>query len=417
MSYDVWAALIVGPLLLLLSLPILARQAAREQDRLLFWLLVAALVLKLAGGLARHVAVFDIYDKADARAYHQVGLELANSFRSGDFSAIPRPLSDTNFVGFTTGVIYAIVGPSALSGFMVFSWLGFWGVYFIYRAFRLAVPEGRGRTYAGLLFFLPSILFWPSSIGKEALMMLGIGVAGFGAARILTGKMARGLVSLGLGLWLTWLIRPHVAAFIGLALVAAYIIRRPGQHLGQLAPLAKLVALAGLVTVAVLLVRDVDRFLHQSRVETTQGVEAITEQITLRTQSGGSEFAPHPIVTEPEQAPLAAFTVLFRPLVTEAHNIGALAASLETSFLLLLSLVRLPWLMSAVGSMRRQPYVMFAVAFVALSIAALSIVANFGLLARQRSVMIPLYLVLFAVPPRRQKERVAHPTRWEAVPA
>jgi hypothetical protein len=416
MSYDVWAAIIVGPVLLLVSLPALARQAARDNDRLLFWLLAAALVLKLGGGLARHVVVFDIYDKADARAYHQVGLELAGSFRGGDFSDIPRPLSDTNFIGFTTGVIYAIVGPSALSGFMVFSWLGFWGVYFFYRSFRLAVPEGRGRAYAGLLFFLPSILFWPSSIGKEAVMMLGIGVAAFGAARILTGKVARGLVPLSLGLWLTWLIRPHIAAFVGLALVAAYLVRRPGAKLGQLAPLAKLIGLAGLVAVAFLLVRDVDRFLHESRVETTQGLGGIAEQITTRSQSGGSEFVPHPVVTQPEQAPLAAFTVLFRPLVTEAHNLQALAASLETSFLLLLSLVRLPWLVAAVGSIRRQPYLVFAAAYVGFSIAALSIVANFGLLARQRTLLIPLYLALFVVPPRR-REHVAQPARWESVAA
>jgi hypothetical protein len=415
-SYDVWAAIVVGPLLLLLSLPALARQAARDKDRLMFWLLVAALVLKLAGGLARHIVVFDLYEKADAHEYHLTGIELADHFRQGDFSAVPQPLGESNFVRFATGVLYTIVGPSKISGFLVFSWLGFWGVFFFYRAFRLAVPEGRGRSYAALLFFLPSILFWPSSIGKEALMMLGTGVASFGAARVLAGNTARGVIPLGLGLWLTWIIRPPTAAFVGLALLAGYLVRRSGTKLGALAPLAKLVGLVGLVMVALLLVREVDRFLNQSRVETTQGVEAITQQITARSQSGGSEFVPHPVVTEPQRAPLAIFTVLFRPLVTEANNLQALAASLESSFLLLLSLVRLPWLATAIGSIRRQPYLVFASAYVAFSIAALSIVANFGLLARQRVLLIPLYLALFSVPARKKAD-APQPARWEALPA
>jgi hypothetical protein len=51
--------------------------------------------------------------------------------------------------------------------------------------------------------------------------------------------------------------------------------------------------------------------------------------------------------------------------------------------------------------MRRQPYVMFGAVYVGLSIIAFSAFANFGLLDRERVQILPLYLVLLSVPPRR----------------
>jgi hypothetical protein len=81
-----------------------------------------------------------------------------------------------------------------------------------------------------------------------------------------------------------------------------------------------------------------------------------------------------------------------------------LVASLEGIFLLLLSLVRLPWAMAALRSWRRQPYVVFALAYVGMFVVAFSTVANFGLLARQRVQLLPMYLVLFSIPPQKEAE-------------
>ena len=408
MSYDVWVALVVVPILILVSLPILARQANRENDRALFWLLLAALVLKLGGALVRHHVAFEVYDKSDARGYHQEGLALAASFRAGDWGAIPHPLTDTNLMRFLTGVFYAVVGPSKLSLFLIFSWLGFWGLFFFYRAFRLAVPEGRGRSYARLLFFLPTLLYWPSSLGKEAWMLFGLGIAAFGVARIMTGRFVPGIVATGIGLWVTTLVRPYISAFIAMGLVAAYVARRPAQH-SPLAPLAKVVVLAGLSAVAIFTVRNTESFLTESKIDIEEGVASVSREITERTLQGGSEFVPHPIVESPSEAPIAAFTVLYRPLITEAHNPPALLAALETSLLLLLTIVRLPWGFAALGSLRRQPYLAFAAVYVGLSIVALSILANFGILARQRSLLLPLFLAFLAVPPRRRGDEEPAP--------
>jgi hypothetical protein len=64
-----------------------------------------------------------------------------------------------------------------------------------------------------------------------------------------------------------------------------------------------------------------------------------------------------------------------------------------------LCLWRARWIWAAIRSLRRQPYVVFCLVFSVLFIVAYSSYANFGLLARQRVQLYPLFLVLISIPP------------------
>jgi hypothetical protein len=415
-TFDTWGAMFVAPILIAASVPILVRQGNREGDRRVLWLLVIALFLKLTGAVVRYYFAFDVYGGvADAGLYHDEGVELADRFRSGNFDTSDlQPLTALNSMRLITGIVYTIIGPTKLGGFLVFSWLGFWGLYFFYRAFTVAVPEGRRLTYGRLVFLLPSLLFWPSSIGKEAWMMFSLGIAAYGAARVLSGHIARGLTGLGLGLWLANLLRPHVAALIAVSLAAAYLLRRPRRDLGQLAPVAKGLGVALVAIVALIVVLKADQFLRDQGVNTDQGVTSALYEVSARTVQGGSEFVPS-ILESPLRAPIAVVTVLFRPLVFEAHNAQALIAALETTFLFLFSLGRIRWAVWSLRTVRRQPYVALAIVFTGLFIVAFSTFANFGLLARERVQVFPLYLVLFSIPPPDKKRDLdALPTEDDA---
>ena len=103
-------------------------------------------------------------------------------------------------VPWITTVVYAIAGPTELGSFFVFAWFNFLGCYLFFRAFRIAFPVGDGRRYAFLVILLPSLLYWPSSLGKEGWMMLALGVASYGLARALAGRFGGYLALLaGLG--------------------------------------------------------------------------------------------------------------------------------------------------------------------------------------------------------------------------
>lgn len=407
-TYETWGALLLAPVLLAISLPVLRRQATREGDARLLWLLCAALVLKLASAIVRHYVAFDVYEGvADAAGYHDWGVKLSRQFWSGNFDTGLPSLTGTEFAKFLSGIVYMFTGPTRLGAFIFFSWIGFWGLFFFYRAFTVAVPEGRPRSYAHLLFFLPSLLYWPSSIGKEAWMTLSLGIGAFGAARALTGRTWRGLAISGLGFWMAGVVRPHMAGMMGVALAVGFLLRPTRAELRQLAPVAKGMTIAAVAVLALVLIVRTDRFLRDSNIDTSEGLTSALGQVTAQTSEGGSAFVPS-LIQSPSRAPAAVVTVLFRPFVLEAHNAQSLAAALEGSLLMLICLFRVPWGLAALRSIRRQPYVGFALAYTGIFIFAFSAVANFGILARQRSLLFPLFLVLLCVPRERSDTRSEH---------
>jgi hypothetical protein len=402
-TYDTWGALIVGPILVAISLPVLARQAERERDRRLFWLLVLALAAKLLGALARDFVAEEVYyGVADATGYHGDGVRLSASFRSGIFATGLEDLTGTEFVSLFTGIVYTFIGPTRLGGYLVFSWLAFVGLFLFYRAFVMAVPEGRTRSYARLLFFLPSLLYWPSSIGKESWMIFTLGIAAFGAARLLTGRTWNGIFLSVLGLWMAGLVRFHVAGIFGVALAVAYILRRPSAEHRRRSLLARGLALTAVGVLAVVLVLQAENFVESTGLQPSQGITSALQEVSDRTSQGGSEIQPS-IVRSPLTAPIGAFTVLFRPLPIEANNAQALLAALEGTFLLALCGLRFRWILAAFHSFRRQAYVTLSVVYTAVFIMAFSAIANLGILARQRVQMLPFFLVLLSVPPRRKR--------------
>lgn len=400
-SYDIWGGLLIGPVLVAVSLPIMAREARREGDRRLFWFLLTALLIHLGLAWFGRIVAYDLYQgSADVVRYHHDGVQIAAQFRQGIFAVhMPGGLVGTHWPGVVAGVLYAITGPTTLGGFLFFAWLGFWGCFCFYRAFRLAVPEGRSRTYARLLFLLPALAFWSSFMGKDSWMVFGMGLSAYGAARILTGHVARGAVPFTIGTVCMLLVRPPIAGMVGVALAFAFLFTRPRRELGELAPIAKVISLVVVGLVAVLLVARTQSFLQDKGIDTDNGLTGVLTDTSEGAAYGGSQFTPA-IVRGPQDLPLATFTVLFRPLPFEAGSSLERLASLEAMFLLALTIWRWRWLVHAIGSMRRQPYVMFCAVYVGLSIIAFSAFANFGLLDRERVQILPLYLVFLSVPPR-----------------
>jgi hypothetical protein len=206
--YDRWMLLILAPLLVVAGMSIIVA-VTRHDIVPLTRLVIVAFVVKLASSFVRYFVTVDIYGTGDSLRYDRNGATIANSFHAGDLplSGLVPTQTGTPFVDGFTGLLYTLTGPSRLGGFLVFSWLSFFGLFLFLRAALLGLPEGDHRRYALLVLFLPSMLFWPSSIGKEALMMLALGACAYGAARILE-RRRWGWLWLAFGLGFGYLVRP-----------------------------------------------------------------------------------------------------------------------------------------------------------------------------------------------------------------
>ncbi|WP_156996649.1 hypothetical protein [Knoellia aerolata] len=407
-SYNVWGALIWVPIVIAVNV-VLIRRVSRTTD--MAWLpglLGLAYALKLVGALGRYYIAYVVYaGAADAQRYNLYAATHHVQWRGGVISWEWSAKQGTQWMELITTALYTVTGPSPLAAFVIFASFAFWGQYLLFRAFRLALPEGNTKRYAVLVLVLPSLLFWPSSIGKEAWLMFFVGVTALGAARLFTHRRGA-LVLLLLGAAGTALLRPHLAVLLFAALFVAQLFRPTDDRRSGL--LSKMGGVMVLGVAAYILTSQSAAFLGIDDFS-WQAVSDTVDSASDQASEGQSAFESTPI-RSPADIPGALVTVLFRPFPWEANNAQMLIQSLEGVFLIALTLKAVPRLRRLPSAMARSPYVTFSVVYVSTFVWAFSGFGNFGILARQRVLMIPFFLVLLALPAiDRLREEATAPVR------
>lgn len=422
-STDLLVALSVGGLLLVLTLPLAGWVKRHEGDslgRVVKWGLVVKL---LAAPVQLWVASRFYGNVADFNLYHGLGRRIAPGFPDSLFAVEGGRIIGIRFIGMITGTLYSFTGVNKLAGFFVFSWFGFLGQYLFFRAFRTGVPEGDAFRYALFIFFLPSIVFWPSSIGKDAWMCLALGLAALGCARLIMRRRG-GFTMAGAGLAAGCLVRPHVVLLVFLAVSIAYLVRKPPRTTSfDLA--ARIGGMTVLLVAGLLLVGTVERFFSVDSSGTTaldQVLDTTSKNSQGHFRAGeeapdtgfGSSFDPSEF-RSPLRFPKAFVTVLFRPWPFEAANLPALLASLEGLVLLGLLAVSRRRVLGAVRMFRQRAYVLAVSLYSVLFVYFFAAIGNFGILARQKVQVLPFFLVLLALPRPEQKSHASPLT--ESIPS
>jgi hypothetical protein len=422
-SYDVWGVLVVVPPLGLIG-ALAIRRMFRGALAPLAPIMIAGLAAKLVGTAARYWVGFEAYGGGiDAARYHLVASVRAAEVWGGDrswWSIIPSG-TGTPFVEDITALVYALSGPSQMAGFVAFSLIGYLGVACFVKAACIAVPGLAQRRYAILCVLAPSLVYWPSSIGKEALIFGTLGVVTLCFAELLTGGRRLPAVVIGAAaLAITASVRPHVAGvwLAGffpalLALIATRGDGAPRTRDRVVLGAVLVVAAIGMIVVATATVR----YLDPNDGEDTggQGLDSLTsivDETTRRTEQAGSNFAP-PSLSNPANWPFAAARTLTRPLLIEARGAAQLLTAAELTVFLGLCVVSIRRVANLPRMVLRTPYVAFAMTALFLAGLAYSSFANLGILARQKSLVFPFLLLIVCLPPLPRRER---PSPEEAAP-
>ena len=392
-------ALTIVPILIALTVPIAMRIARTEGDPTLFGIIMAGLVAKLLAAYIRFWVGIHVYGGfIDARQYDRDARALVPDVRRFVFTTNPGGNSSTGFIKVVTSVVYAIFGTSTIGGFMVFAWFGFLGFLLMTRAFRIGVPQGDARRYTIAVLFLPALLYWPATIGKEAWMILAIGLCALGIAKVFQ-REAGGAVPLVAGVIAMLAVRPHMTVIVFVGLVFALLVRRaPARNFST--PMFRLIGLALVLAAGVFLIGRTQAFLDDTINRGGQSTGGLTAQLDFvenKTSDGGSQFTPVRVRT-PLDVPLAFFTVFFRPMPFEVSSAQELVTAGEGVFLLGLFFVSRNRLRSIPRMLRTTPYVAFCIGYVFAFVFAFSSFANFGILARQRVQALPFLLVAIALP-------------------
>ena len=200
----VTAALVVGEITLgtvlfvtaglVVTVRVAPRIAIENDRKWITTLLPLAFVAKMGGSIARYLMVTEVYGSGDSFGYYNRAIQLVHTWRSYDLPETTFGGSGTRFVDLFTSFLFVPSVPTFLFAFLLFATLSFIGLIFFYLAFRRWFRDDPKLLllYAGFVFFMPSLLFWPSSIGKDAIMVFALGIAAYGGARVLEGSYLKG---------------------------------------------------------------------------------------------------------------------------------------------------------------------------------------------------------------------------------
>lgn len=347
---------------------------------------------KIIASLGRYLVLFEFYGGGgDAIGYQGSGVQFAPLWRS--FQVPPGMDIGTGFVNGLTGLIYVPFIPSMLGGFFIFATIAFIGQLLMYAAFRRTVRPRRLKWYAMAIFFIPAITYWPSSIGKESLMFLGIGLAAYGASLFLNRGGIKPLVFMAAGLGFAGAIRPHVSALI-IGSLAVTLVFAGGRNSLGMSPWLRWAAVLAVGAASFFLVTfALKEFNIDLSGDVGTEVDEFIGTVEDNTSKGGSEVDGG-AVTGIQDIPGAALRVLFRPLPYEAHNAAAMASALESALILIVLLWRSPRIIKNLRYIRRDPYILMCLVMTIGFIIMFSPFLNLGLLARERSQILPFLAAL-----------------------
>ncbi len=361
------------------------RFAPRHWPMWLRRLAVLAVALRAVTCLLR-ITVYYYYGNGDGLGYYRTGLIVSERLMSLHF-----PMYDstsywgTAFIVRLSGVVVTLTAGSMPAAFFVFAIFALIGVLHLGDALLRAFPGRDLRSTLQVLLLWPSIAFWPSGIGKDAVVLLAAGLLFHGVV-VRRGFAQACQVAAGLGLAL--LIRPHIAVLLASAIVAAELLDPKRWTAARTLRTATLFVVVAVVAGAALQSFSLD-------VDDPQAIQSYVDARSGKTATGRSAIGQ---LSGAGALMMAPINIFFRPFVWEIRNPLVLVASLETLLFTGLILRALPRLRALVVRGRVSRFVRLAVCVtIALTMLYGMYYANLGILARQKIVVFVFALLLLGL--------------------
>lgn len=360
---------LVTPLALFLSLLALPFASARLTIRKL--------------GLALCILILHV--GATALSYDYAQTHIADSamyyYDLWHFAGRPWWSLSTTFVIHLTQLFRNSLGASYFDCFMMFQTIGFWGIIILMRTFeeikdRIASPES---AMSSVLLFMPTIHYWTSPIGKDAILFFAIALSTWSSL-----NLQKRYLRFAFGVLVMTMARAHIAAVVMASLVIAAAMYRGlsfGRRLVLLVPAFSALLILGVVVQSSIGLNlsdagSVAKFLEEKSVV----IVAAAGNTSLNTAS----------------FPMRLLSLLFRPFFVDARNMLGIVASVENLFILLMFFYFLFRWREVIDLYRKVFFIRFS-AVLTLSLILLLAIVNYnvGLGLRERTMFLPPLLSIF----------------------
>ncbi|WP_243694677.1 hypothetical protein [Flavobacterium psychrotolerans] len=322
--------------------------------------------------------MYSIYNNSDSLLYYLTvgnkGDQWPELFYTG-----------TRFISFFA-VPFVYLGLSYSSVMLVASWFGYVGFVYAYLYFRESIPINVtvfGRfDLLTLLLFLPNMHFWTASLGKGALIFMGLMV--FTQAVKFPQKR---IVALLIGGFFIYMVRPHVMLFVLVGVMIGILTGKGKISIG--------IKLLVLVASIVFLAAASSSILAVAKLENSENVVDDFEQFSDTNSAKLESSAKSGVSMASYPLPLKLFTFWFRPLFVDSPGAIGMFSSVENLIYLLL--------FAKICNRRflrfilKAPYMvkMSIIVFLLSSFALTFVMSNLGIIMRQKSMV--MYFGFFVI--------------------
>lgn len=292
-----------------------------------------------------------------------------------------------------TGLMVHGLGFDMLSCFLVFNIFGTIGLLAFAGALQHAVKDKSRfvKALATLIVFLPSVSFWSSAIGKDAISFLAMGL---GLWSVL--QLNKRIWLMGLAIFLMLIVRPHMAGMMVIGLALSVMFDKKTNIVKRLA--LGIIAMIGMAVM-------VPFALQYAGVTDPTSAEGLINYVENRQShnmdgGGGVDISSMSL-------PMQLFTYMFRPIIFEARSITALAASIDNLILLYLFIAGGYALIKKKAQNftenRKFMWLYAGLAWVVLAMTS----ANLGIAVRQKWMFAPMLIFLLISLIGKNKKRSA----------
>lgn len=281
--------------------------------------------------------------------------------------------------GVTSLLVHGL-GLGILGCFLVFNIFGTIGLLAFDGALKKATANKSKffKRLATIIIFLPSVSFWSSAIGKDAISFFAMGLALWAAL-----QFNRRIWLMAFAIFIMLTVRPHIAGMMVIGLAISVMFDRETSLFKRL-----FLAIFAMIGVAVM----VPFALQYAGVSDPNSAEALMDYVENRQSynmdgGGGVDISNM-------RLPMQLFTYMFRPLIFEARSITALAAAIDNLILLYLFIVGCYALIMRKSKKfienRNFMWVYAGLAWVVLAMTS----ANLGIAVRQKWMFVPMFVFL-----------------------
>lgn len=321
---------------------------------------------------------YTLISGGDAKNYYQ------SSILDNDFSLYPGG----RFIKYFTSIFSQDINASYLNSTLIYNLFGSIGLILLYLSIKRYLTNL--SRYWVLILFIPSMNFWSSGLGKDAISYMACCLFIYAVT-----TSTRPAFLIIIAFFSMFMVRPHIAAMLLISYVIYFIIKSK-THIIVKAMILPVIAASLLFSLS---------FVQQYVGLEEASFDSVSSYVDDRqsvNKGGGSSLDIASM-----SYPMQMFTYIFRPLPFEAHNAVALITSFENIFLLfILIYIAFKSKSSLKIFFKNENLWLFMYAFLTCTMLAIT-TANLGIATRQKWMFMPvlIYLLIHALHDYRTKRR------------